>query len=116
LWWSKGGELKGESPARIKFLREIIESAPPNLKPTPLYASWMPFAAIGKENDYYLAYFNDAQPRFTIIDLPQNSLYQVEIIDTWNMTITPIEKKFSGHSLIELPQKPYIALRIVKLK
>jgi hypothetical protein len=116
LWWSKGGELKGESPARIKFLREIIESAPPYLKPTPLYASWMPFAAIGKGNDYYLAYLNDAQPRFTIIDLPQNSLYQVEIIDTWNMTITPIEKKFSGHSLIELPQKPYIALKIIKLK
>jgi hypothetical protein len=29
------------------------------------------------------------------------------------MTITPIEKKFTGRSLIELPSKPYIALRIV---
>ena len=25
LWWSKGGTLKGESPARIAFLRSIIE-------------------------------------------------------------------------------------------
>lgn len=28
LWWSKGGALKGESPARIRFLRELVESFP----------------------------------------------------------------------------------------
>lgn len=28
LWWSKGGRLRGESPARIGFLREIMESFP----------------------------------------------------------------------------------------
>jgi hypothetical protein len=114
LWWSKGGNLKGESPERIKFLRKIIETAPPFLKPVPLFPSWMPFEAIGKANDYYLAYFCDAQPGSTIINLPENSLYNIEIIDTWNLTITPVEKKFSGYSLIELPSKPYIALRIVK--
>lgn len=28
LWWSRGGVLKGESPQRIAFLRDIIESLP----------------------------------------------------------------------------------------
>ncbi|GFH97230.1 hypothetical protein IMSAGC003_03800 [Lachnospiraceae bacterium] len=28
LWWSRGGVLKGESPARIAFLRRIVESLP----------------------------------------------------------------------------------------
>ena len=28
LWWSKGGKLKGESPARIAFLRKIVEELP----------------------------------------------------------------------------------------
>ena len=28
LWWARGGVLKGESPARIAFLREIVESLP----------------------------------------------------------------------------------------
>ena len=28
LWWSKGGELKGDSWKRIKFLRSILESLP----------------------------------------------------------------------------------------
>jgi len=115
LWWSKGGDLKGESPERIKFLRKIIETAPPYLKSIPLF-TWMPFSCIGIDREYYLGYLNDAQPRSVIVDLPKNSFYNVEIIDTWNMTITPIDKKFTGRSLIELPAKPYIALRIVKQK
>ena len=115
LWWSKGGDLKGESPERIKFLRKIMEAAPARLKPIPLF-TWMPFSAMGIENEYYLAYLNDAQPRSVIITLPEKTVFTIEIIDTWEMTITPIEKKFSGYSLIELPAKPYIALRIVKQK
>jgi len=113
LWWSKGGVLRGESPERIKFLRQIIESAPAKMKPIPLF-TWMPFSCIGIDREYYLCYLNDAQPRSVVIDLPKDLFYNVEIIDTWNMTITPIEKKFSGRSLIDLPTKPYIAIRIIK--
>jgi hypothetical protein len=115
LWWSKGGNLKGESPERIKFLRKIIETAPPYLKPIPLF-TWMPFSCIGIDHEFYLGYLNDAQPRSVVVDLPKDASYKVEIIDTWNMTIKPLEKEFTGRSLIELPAKPYIALRIVKKK
>lgn len=114
LWWSKGGELRGDSPVRIKYLREIIETAPPYLQSISLFPSWYRYSTLGIENEYYLVYFNDTQPGSAIITLPENSDYKVEIIDTWNMTITPSEKKYSGHCLIELPGKPYIALRIVK--
>jgi hypothetical protein len=113
LWWSKGGILRGESPDRIKFLRGIIETAPAEMKPIPLF-TWMPFSCIGIEHEYYLGYLNDAQPRSIVIDLPKDAKYQVEIIDTWNMTIKPLQNLFSGRSLIELPAKPYIAIRIVK--
>jgi hypothetical protein len=115
LWWSKGGVLRGESPERIKFLRNIIEAAPAQTKPIPLF-TWMPFSCIGIEGEYYLGYLNDAQPRSVVLDLPKDSFFRVEIIDTWTMMITPVQKKFSGRSLIELPQKPYIALRIIKQK
>lgn len=37
----------------------------------------------------------------------------IEVIDTWNMTINPLEEEYSGLSLIELPAKPNTALRIV---
>lgn len=33
LWWSKGGVLKGESPARIGFLKSIIEELPGPVEP-----------------------------------------------------------------------------------
>ena len=33
LWWAKGGRLKGESPKRIAFLRQIAESLPGPLEP-----------------------------------------------------------------------------------
>jgi len=115
LWWSKGGTLKGESPKRIKFLRQIIESAPAYSKPLNLF-TWMPFPSFGIDKEYYLGYLNDAQPRSVVIDLPREAQYSVEIIDTWNMTITPVSQKFSGHCIIELPGKPYIAVRIIKQK
>ena len=28
VWWSHGGELKGDSPERIAFMRKILEEAP----------------------------------------------------------------------------------------
>jgi hypothetical protein len=113
LWWSKGGVLRGESPERIKFLRSIIEAAPAQMKTIPLF-TWMPFHCIGIEHEYYLGYLNDAQPRSIVINLPTDAQYQVDVIDTWNMTITPLQMKFSGRSLIELPAKPFMAIRIVK--
>ncbi|MBR6028666.1 MAG: DUF5060 domain-containing protein [Clostridia bacterium] len=33
LWWARGGRLKGESPRRIAFLREVLESLPGPLEP-----------------------------------------------------------------------------------
>lgn len=33
LWWSRGGKLKGSSPARIAFLRSIVEELPGALEP-----------------------------------------------------------------------------------
>jgi hypothetical protein len=113
LWWSKGGILRGESPDRIKFLHAILDAAPSHLQPLPLF-TWMPFSCVGIKVEYYLGYLNDAQPRSIVIDLPATSQFHVDVIDTWNMTITPIDKLFSGHSLIELPAKPYMAVRIIK--
>ena len=36
VWWARGGVLHGESPARIAFLREVIESLPGPLEPMPM--------------------------------------------------------------------------------
>ena len=33
LWWAKGGRLYGQAPARIRFLREVLESLPGPMEP-----------------------------------------------------------------------------------
>lgn len=33
LWWAKGGKLYGEAPARLAFLRDVLESLPGPIEP-----------------------------------------------------------------------------------
>ncbi len=105
LWWSKGGVLHGDSPARIDFLRRILEKeAPEGLDPISREGA-------SKGEAYYLYYFGVAQPARFRLSLPQDRAYRLEIIDTWRMTIAPVEGTFSGRFLVDLPGKPYHALQ-----
>jgi hypothetical protein len=115
LWWSKGGVMKGSSQDRIKFLRQIIESSPGSLSPGNIFEWWMPYSAGSYKDEFYLVYYNLDQPRSQIVKLPENSTYRIEIIDAWNMTITPVTGEFRGKTLVQLPQKPFMALRITKI-
>lgn len=116
LWWSKGGELRGQSHERIKFLKNIIETAPGYLTPVVIFERWMPYGSVGHKDEYFLIYYNMDQPRSQILHLPENSKYKVEVVDAWDMTIVPVNGEFSGKCLIQLPGKPFTALRITKLK
>ena len=127
LWWSKGGVLHGQSPARIEFLKKVLESGPPEgLEPMD---KWQDPHIAGKAGEYYLIYFGKEQPTQWLFELPGNKIadgtsFRVEVLDTWNMTITPVDGVFkttalnryvvraAGREPIRLPGKPYVALRI----
>jgi len=109
LWWSKGGVLHGGSPARIAFLREIMEEGPAI---NPHGGSWDLNQSAGRDDAYRLIYFGINRPAYKDITLPEDAGYTVEVIDTWAMTITRLEGTFSGQCRVDLPGKPYIALRI----
>jgi hypothetical protein len=110
LWWSKGDVLHGQSPPRIAFLKEILEQGPPEGLDS-IFDTWR-WKAAGKEGEYYLFYFGVHQPAEHTFDLPAGNRYQVDVIDTWEMTITPQEGTFEGQFKIALPGKPYCAVRI----
>lgn len=114
IWWAKGGKLIGSSPSRISFLREIIESGPQNgLNPLP--SEWdLPCA--GVEDEYYLFYFGFNQPTFREFLMKPNVNFQVDIIDTWNMTIEKLPITYEGTFRIILPGRPYIAVRMTCIK
>ena len=111
LWWSKGGVLHGESAKRIAFLRRILEEGPPG----GINAFADKYRSAGKEGEYYLYYFDVHQPREYEFTLAKDVRYKAEIIDPWEMTITPVDGTFEGKFTVKLPGKPYMALRFRKV-
>jgi hypothetical protein len=112
LWWSKGGELHGGSPARIAFLRQILEEMPPGERLEPVGEwtnTYLPTG--GVQGLYGLTYFGFRQPGEVTLRLPGEGQFRVDVIDTWKMTVTPLEGIYAGEVIVKLPGKPYIALR-----
>ena len=108
LWWSKGGELRGSSPERIAFLRAVLEDAPREIEPIAI--DWDTPSA-GVDGEYYLFYYGFNQPRFRRFLWDPTVAYTVDIIDTWNMTIERLPGVCRGRFTVDLPARPYIALR-----
>ncbi|MBX6311659.1 MAG: DUF5060 domain-containing protein [Isosphaeraceae bacterium] len=127
LWWSKGGVLHGQSSPRIAFLRKILEEGPPEgLEPID---KWQEPRIAGKKGEYYLVYLGKERPTAWAFELPRAGLNEplslrIDLIDTWEMTTIPLEGSFEvkprdNYTLvceqrptIELPGKPYMALRL----
>ncbi|MBP7401101.1 MAG: DUF5605 domain-containing protein [Clostridia bacterium] len=117
LWWSKGGDLHGGSPARIAFLRGIAEAD---------FTEGMVYSSDGSASDrnppyfgrrgvYYLHYFGFNQPSWKVFAMPAGERYRVDVIDTWAMTVTPAEGEFEGTFRVALPGRPYMAIRLRRI-
>jgi hypothetical protein len=129
VWLAKGGTLRGQSPVRLAFFRKILSESPPEgLEPID---KWQDYPFAGKAGSYYLGYFGRQAPTSWAFALAKPALadgmrFKVEVIDTWNMTITPVEGIFEIEKrdnywfadkqgrTITLPGRPYMALRIVR--
>lgn len=110
LWWSKGGELHGSSPKRIAFLRKVLEEGPVGgLNPLP--SEWdVPRAGI--EDEYLLYYYGFNRPRFRNFRLRPGVRYQVELIDTWNMTVEKLGGLYEENFRLDLPGRQFMAVRM----
>lgn len=130
-WTSFGGKLSGESAPRIGFLRKILEEGPAEgLDPID---KWNDANVAGQAGKYYLIYFGKEKPTSWKFQLYKAGVadgmrFKVDVIDTWNMTITPVDGEFvakkrdnysfadaNGRS-VTLPGKAGIALRIVRVE
>lgn len=138
IWWAKGGKLHGESWKRINFLLKLMqEDGLQGLEPMGQHDEW-PWSRISGARDLggkvSLIYFGEHQPNQWTTGLPtEDGSYEVDLIDTWNMTVTPAKRieAFVPHPQrhgsivrggkadaafgIELPGRPNLALRVRKL-
>jgi Domain of unknown function (DUF5060)/Protein of unknown function (DUF4038)/Domain of unknown function (DUF5605) len=135
IWWARGGELRGESWERIGFLRDLLEEDVKNgLVPfTPSGTRWEFSRVSGaKDGDVTYLYFGEHQPLQWAAGLPKDDGdYEIDLIDTWEMTVRRIEKAplpyspalrgANGviHSIepeaafgVRLPGKPWQAVRV----
>ena len=126
-WTSFGGKLSGQSAPRLAFLRKILEDSPAEgIEPID---RWQDPRVGGKSGEYYLMYFGRETPTAWAFRLYKNGVadgmrFKIEVIDTWAMTITPVEGEFVAKKLnnydfldatgraVTLPGKPGMALRI----
>lgn len=135
FFWADGGSLKGTSWKRIKFLKSILEDAPEPLFMTDISRD-LKTASSGK--GFYFLYFGEEISESWAFNLPKKNgdleklkedvKFKVEIIDTWDMTITKVPGVFETQKVkdnyrlydknlqeVRLPYKPYIALRITEI-
>lgn len=120
IWWSHGGKLQGESWKRLAFVKEILEDAPGHglVLDKDLYGIILTCTEEEKDfeiKSYYLYYYGDSQLGYADIEVDKDTEYRVEVIDTWNMTITDMGVK-KGRFFVELPGTQYMAVRLKKVK
>jgi hypothetical protein len=129
-WLGKGGKLFGSSMPRLAFLKRIMEEGPaPGIDPID---KWWEQHLGGREGQYYLRYFGETAPISWALNLPRNGLgggerFRVDVLDTWNMTITPVEGAFTmakkdtyffhdpARPSVPLPGRPWMAVRMLRL-
>jgi len=116
LWWSHGGVLKGDSVSRIAFLKGILEETPGRgLRRGEGIFDEVVGCAVDAPQDYQIHYLGICQPKYRMLVLPEDRDYEVEMIDTWNMTIVSAGTH-RGVTRVDLPGKQYMAIRIKSIK
>ena len=118
LWWSHGGELHGESWKRLEFLHKIMLQTPgiglkfAGTERDDVHGVPEDFM-LEAESGYRIYYYSFMQPCYGKFYFDDDTEYKVEVIDTWNMTITNAGI-YKGHFKVVLPGTQYMAIRIQK--
>lgn len=124
-WLGQGGTLNGESAPRLAFLKQIMDDGPaPGIN--ALQPDW-DYDIGGVDNQYYVRYFGESEPTEWEAVLPSGvgHSYQVDLIDTWNMTVTsagvftmakvPRGAQDPARPVISLPGSKWIAVRFTRI-
>jgi hypothetical protein len=120
LWWARGGVLRGESPPRLAFLRKLVEQGG-TLEPVADQWPFGPSLPAARQGRSFLIYFAAHQPavltsslvgRFARADASlKEARWTFEVIDPWEMTITPVPGEHQGKFRVPLPGRPHLVVR-----
>ena len=116
LWWSHGGTLHGESPARIRFLHGILSETPGlGLKRgAGAFDETVGVPDTVMPQGMEIHYYGFGRPSFRDFIKPAEEQWKAEVIDTWEMTVTDAGIH-SGKFRVPLPGKEYMAVRLTRV-
>jgi hypothetical protein len=107
VWWSQGGTLHGQSAERFAFLAGIIAETPSGrFEPLPSDFDLL----YGGDDDHRVAYFGTSRPIARSFKLPAGT-WDVDLIDTWAMTVTTLPSPVEHAIDLPLPGRQYLAVR-----
>jgi len=113
FFW-KGGTPQRFSFARVSWLSKEVLNNDSKLLPEGLTLLDNVSAKAG--NDYYLYYFGEEVTSEKSFTMPEGKEYQVDVLDTWNMTVAEMDGIYSGTFTIKWPSGKYMAVRIFNSK
>lgn len=105
LWWAKGGVLRGQSPVRIQFMKDIIEGLPFQ-EMQPDFDQYPAVYTLAKPGDCYLIYFAEQRP--VELNLPGDRPYKLDAIDPWEMRVWPTGSADPGRFRFTPPRQDYV--------
>jgi hypothetical protein len=115
LWWAAGGELVGESPARLNFLKKIMTEGPfQDVVPDPGIVSGGTVLA-DKGTYYLLRIKSTVYNQHVEIQFGDNSRYKVDLIDPWLMKVYTLGYTNGGLQAFDPPMAPCL-LRFVRVE
>ena len=126
-----GRQLRGKSPERIRFLKNIIEETGTLEQIDHFWG--MNNMAKSEHGDVLIYFGTDTKTEWPLLlsrdlKVPEGTKYRAEVIDTWNMTRTSVSGVFtttkadakgiheSTARKIDLPGKPYMAILLKPIK
>ena len=89
IFWAYGGDMIGESPKRLKFLKEIIERCPfEEMERDYVNSDGLNHLALRKGYDFYLIFSRRAMPGKSLwigdATKPREGRYKLTTYDAWN--------------------------------
>jgi hypothetical protein len=115
LWWAAGGELVGDSPTRLGFLKRIMMDGPfQDVLPDPGIVSGGTVLA-SKGTYYLLRIKSTVYNQHVEIQLGANATYKVDLIDPWLMEVHALGYTSGGLQAFDSPMAPCL-LRFVRVE
>lgn len=111
FFW-KGGTPQKYSFSRVSWLSEEVLNNDAKPLPGGLDPINDTLAHVGE--DYYLYYYGNTITSGNTYSMPKAIDYSVDVLDTWNMTVSECDSIYSGTFTIDWPSSSFIAVRIYR--